>query len=97
MSLEGVQGESLPLMVVAALAHKIVTQEGFLLRVLHGVGILPHGPRFGIIMGRCGIQIEQVLGRIFSNAQISHRTRSASSSRTHSLLDLAETYMQNNS
>ena len=55
VSLEGVQCEGLPLMVVAALAHEVIPHEGLLLWILHGVGVLPHGSRFGIVMRRCRI------------------------------------------
>lgn len=55
-----------------------------------GVGVLPHGPALGVVMGAVGVQVEQVLGGVLTDAQVAHGAGGATSSRAHTLLDLTK-------
>ena len=62
------QSHSITRRSLKAIARKL----GF----IHGnfwVWIVAHGPRLGVIVRRIQIQVPQVLGRVFSNAQVTSR------------------------
>ena len=84
---------SLPGMIVPALAHKVVTSKGLL--GLVRLGVLTHTAGFGVIMRRVGVQVEQILGCIFSNTQVTHRPCCSSTRSTDTLLDFAVTCIKN--
>ena len=67
---EGVHGQCLHVMEVPALAHKIVASKGLLGGVFVWLWVLTHGSGLGIVVCRVGIQIQQVLGCIFADAQV---------------------------
>lgn len=47
-------------------------------------------PRLGVVVCRVGIQVEEVLGGVLSDAQVAHGTGGASSRGAHTLLHLPE-------
>mmetsp|Transcript_14803 Transcript_14803/g.40903 ORF Transcript_14803/g.40903 Transcript_14803/m.40903 type:complete len:338 (+) Transcript_14803:2304-3317(+) len=58
---------------VAANTGKIISGKLTFFGGNFGIGIVAHGARFGIVIGRIGIQIAQVFGRVFPNSQVTGR------------------------
>ena len=72
LRLEGVHSEGLQAVKVAGLPREVVAHEGLLVGGLVWLGVGAHGPGLGVVVGRVGVQVVQVLGRVLADAQVAH-------------------------
>lgn len=91
LSVDGVHRQCLQPVEIASLSREVVAHECLLICRLVGLRVCAHGARLWVIVRRVRVQVVQIFGSVFADAQIPDSPRSTATRCPHPLFQLIET------